>query len=111
MSTAKAGHLSLCCQHFKRTTTCKSSQIMFVLQKLLQLLGFSFAKGSNNINKWCLCLRESDFVTIPTAVFLFKVGASSEGSSKSHLLLLLQFHFFTISKIGLINNNTVSVTV
>lgn len=79
--------------------------------KLLQLLGFSFAKGSNNINKWCLCLRESDFVTTSTAVFLFKAQVSLQGSSKSHSLLLLQFHFFSICKIGLINNNIVSVTV
>lgn len=108
MSTAKAGHLSLVA---RRTTTCKSSQIMFILQKLLQLLGFSFAKGSNNINKWCLCLRESDCVTIPTAVFLFKAGVSLQRSSKFHSLSLLQYHFFTICKIGLINNNIVSVTV
>lgn len=99
------------CQDFKRTTTCKSSQIMFVLQKLLQLLGFSFAKGSNNINKWCLCLREPDCVTIPTAVFPFNAGVSLQGSSKSHSLSLLQYHFFTVCKIGLINNNIVRATV
>lgn len=81
------------------------------IAKITPAFGIFLCKGSNSINKWCLCLRESDCVTIPIAVFFLKAGVSLQGSSKSHSLSLLQYHFFTIRRIGLINNNIVNVTV
>lgn len=81
MSIAKAGHLSLVARISKGQQRANQAKLCLFCKNYFKLLGFSFAKGSNTTNNWCLCLRESDSVTIPTAVFLFKAGMSLQGPS------------------------------
>lgn len=106
------------CQDCKsdRTTMCKESQIVLVLQKLLQLLGSSCAKGSNNIRK-VACMSSVVFVfervwfcSQTYCRFPFWSRSKYAGFFKVPLTVTSPLQF-TICKVELINNDIVKVTV